>query len=172
MKENLQKIKSVGVKRSVMLTGDNEHVANSIGREAGVEAIASGLMPSEKVDYIKSLQKEGSKVAMIGDGVNDAPALAAADVGIAMGLSGTDIAIETAGLALATDDFERIPTLFRISRATMKIIKQNLIFAMAVNIIGVALSMYGLVPPLIAAVIHESNALIVMLNSIRLLRIE
>jgi Cd2+/Zn2+-exporting ATPase len=172
IKENLQKIKCIGVKKRVMLTGDNEHVANSIGREAGVDAISSGLMPHEKVDYIKSLQKDGSKVAMIGDGVNDAPALAAADVGIAMGLSGTDIAIETAGITLATDDFERIPTLFRISRATMKIIKQNLIFAMVVNIMGVALSMYGLVPPLIAAVIHESNALIVMLNSIRLLRIE
>ncbi len=160
-----------GIKKTVMLTGDNERIAKMIGEGIGVDEVASDLMPSEKVDHIKNLRAEGFKVAMIGDGINDAPALASADVGIAMGLSGTDVAIETAGITLSTDDLGKVPTLLRISKETIKIIKQNLAFAMTINILGIALTVYGVVPPLIAAVIHESNALAVMLNSIRLLKV-
>ena len=167
----IESAKLIGLKKTVMLTGDNEYIAKMIGESIGVDEVAYGLMPSEKVDYIKKMKAEGFKVAMIGDGINDAPALASSDVGIAMGLSGTDVAMETAGVTLSTDDLERVPTLLKISRETIKVIKQNLAFAMALNILGIVLTVYGVVPPLVAAVIHESNALAVMLNSIKLLKV-
>ena len=160
------------VKKTIMLTGDNESVAKTIGQQVGVDEVFFGLLPVQKVEKIKELKAQGYKVAMIGDGVNDAPALAISDVGIAMGLRGTDVAIETAGVVLATDDLKRIPTLLRIGSSTMTIIKQNLVFAMAVNLIGIGLSVTGIIPPLVASIIHESNAMLVMLNSLRLLRVD
>jgi Cd2+/Zn2+-exporting ATPase len=160
------------VKRTIMLTGDNESVAKSIGEQVGVDEVFFNLLPEQKVEKIKELKAQGYKVAMIGDGVNDAPALATSDVGIAMGLRGTDVAIETAGVVLATDDLKRIPKLLRIGSSTMTVIKQNLVFAMAVNVIGIGFSVTGILPPLVASIIHESNAMIVMLNSLRLLRVD
>lgn len=160
------------VKRTIMLTGDNELVAKTIGEQVGVDEVFFNLLPEQKVEKIKELKAQGFKVAMIGDGVNDAPALATSDVGIAMGLRGTDVAIETAGVVLATDDLRRIPKLLRIGSSTMTVIKQNLVFAMAVNLVGIGLSVTGVIPPLVASIIHESNALIVMLNSLRLLRVD
>jgi heavy metal translocating P-type ATPase len=160
------------VKKTIMLTGDNESVAKSIGEQVGVDEVFFNLLPEQKVAKIKELKAQGFKVAMIGDGVNDAPALATSDVGIAMGLRGTDVAIETAGVVLATDDLKRIPKLLRIGKSTMTVIKQNLVFAMAVNVIGIGLSVTGILPPLVASIIHESNAMIVMLNSLRLLRVD
>lgn len=160
------------VKRTIMLTGDNESVAKTIGEQVGVDEVFFGLLPEQKVEKIKELKAQGFKVAMIGDGVNDAPALATSDVGIAMGLRGTDVAIETAGIVLATDDLKRIPKLLRIGASTMTVIKQNLVFAMAVNVVGIGLSITGIIPPLVASIIHESNALIVMLNSLRLLSVD
>ena len=171
VKGALDKAKINGVVKTVMLTGDNSKVAKTVGEQIGVDEIKSDLLPSDKVDYIKELRSQGHSVAMIGDGINDAPALAASDVGIAMGLGGTDVAIETAGVILATDDLNRIPKLFRISRETIKIIKLNIAIAMTVNIVGIALSASGALSPLIAAVIHESNALVGMINSLRLLRV-
>jgi Cd2+/Zn2+-exporting ATPase len=160
------------VKKTIMLTGDNESVAKTIGEQVGVDEVFFNLLPEQKVEKIKELKAQGYKVAMIGDGVNDAPALATSDVGIAMGLRGTDVAIETAGVVLATDDLKRIPKLLRIGTSTMTVIKQNLVFAMAVNVIGIGLSTTGIIPPLVASIIHESNALIVMLNSLRLLGVD
>jgi Cd2+/Zn2+-exporting ATPase len=160
------------VKKTIMLTGDNESVAKIIGEKVGVDEVFFNLLPEQKVEKIKELKAQGYKVAMIGDGVNDAPALATSDVGIAMGLRGTDVAIETAGIVLATDDLKRIPKLFKIGSSTMTVIKQNLVFAMAVNVIGIGLSVTGILPPLVASIIHESNAMIVMLNSLRLLRVD
>lgn len=159
------------VKKTIMLTGDSALVADAIGAEVGVDEVIANLLPEQKVDEIKRLKAQGYKVAMIGDGVNDAPALATADVGVAMGLRGTDIAIETAGIILATDDLKRVPTILKIGKSTMNVIKQNLVFAMTINLIGIGLSIGGFITPLIASVIHESNALIVMFNSLRLLRV-
>jgi len=161
-----------GAEKIVMLTGDRRAVAESVGREAGFDEVVADLLPAQKVDHIKALQGEGRKVVMVGDGINDAPALATADVGVAMGLSGTDIAIETAGITLATNSLDRIPKLLRIGRATMGVIKLNIVFAMAVNFLGIALSVLGFVSPLVASIIHEGNAVIVMLNALRLLKVD
>jgi len=172
VKDVLTEVRMSGGMKTIMLTGDNAHVAKMVGEQAGVDEIVADLMPHEKVEYICGLKAKGHGVAMVGDGINDAPALAIADVGIAMGLSGADVSIETAGITLATDDLGKLPKLLRISRETMKIIKQNIMFAMAVNLLGVILSIYGFIPPLMASVIHESNALLVMVNSLRLLRLD
>jgi len=171
-KDALDKAKINGVTKTVMLTGDNQRIAKLVGEQIGVDEVKSDLMPSDKVDYVKELRAQGHHVAMVGDGINDAPALASSDVGIAMGLRGTDVAIETAGIVLATDDLNRIPKLFKISRATIRIIKANIAIAMAVNVFGIAFSMYGVLPPLLASVVHESNALVGLFNSLRLLRVD
>jgi len=172
VKNVLAQIKVNGVKHVVMLTGDNRSVANNVATICGVDEVISELMPVDKVSKIESFKNRGLTVAMVGDGINDAPALAQADVGIAMGLSGTEIAIETAGAVLLSDDLSKLSQLLNIGKMTMAIIKQNIIFAIAVNIIGIALSSQGIISPLAAAIIHESNALIVMVNSLRLLRIK
>jgi Cd2+/Zn2+-exporting ATPase len=171
-KDALNKAKIDGIIKTVMLTGDNERIAKSVGEQIGVDEVHFDLLPSDKVDYIKELRAQGHHVAMIGDGINDAPALANSDVGIAMGLRGTDVTIETAGIVLATDDLNLIPKLFKISRATMGTIKANIVIAMAVNVLGIAFSMYGLLPPLLASMVHESNALVGLFNSLRLLRVD
>ena len=172
VKNILAQTKVNGIKQVVMLTGDNKNVADSIAAACGIDNVISELMPADKVDKIEKMRAQGSTVAMVGDGINDAPALAQADVGIAMGLSGTDIAIETAGAVLLSDDLSKLSQLLKIGKMTMSIIKQNIAFAITINIIGIALSSQGLISPLSAAIIHESNALIVLLNSLRLLRVK
>jgi len=163
--------KENGIKQIIMLTGDNKHVTNNIASLCAIDKAIAELMPADKAHKIQTLKNQGSTVAMIGDGINDAPALAQADIGIAMGLSGTEIAIETADIVLVTDDLSNLPKLLKIGKTTMTIIKQNITFALAINIIGIALSSQGLITPLMASIIHESNALIVMANSLRLLKI-
>ena len=172
IREILAKTKENGVKEITMLTGDNENVARAVAEASGIDELISNMMPADKVDQIQKLRNQGHTVAMIGDGVNDAPALTAANVGIAMGLSGTEVAIETAEIVLAQDDLQRLPQLFRIGKKTMSIIKQNIAFALTINVIGIVLSTQGLITPLIGSAIHESNALIVMMNSLRLLRVQ
>ncbi|MFH1626043.1 MAG: cation-translocating P-type ATPase, partial [Pseudomonadota bacterium] len=172
VKEIISEIKRSGARRVVMLTGDKRMVADDVAFQAGIDEVVADLLPDEKVIHIQRLKEAGGKVLMVGDGINDAPALATADVGVAMGLTGTDIAIETAGITLANNRLEGIPKLLRIGRETMKIVKLNIAFALLVNTFGIILSAAGLVTPLTASVIHESNALLVMINSLRLLRVE
>jgi len=172
VKETLRQVKLNGVGKTVMLTGDNEYVAKIVGEQVGVDDIVPDVLPAEKVDYVRRLREAGHKVAMVGDGINDAPALAEADVGVAMGTTGTDVTIETAGVVLTSDNVDRLPTLLKIGRETMRIIKQNIAFAMMVNVLGIALSINGSISPLLASVIHESNALIAMFNSLRLLQVK
>jgi len=175
LRENVREIISdtrrSGAKKIVILTGDKQEVADEVAERAGVDEVVADLLPAEKVTHVKQLKEAGGKVMMVGDGINDAPSLATADVGIAMGLTGTDIAIETAGITLSNNNLEGVPKLLRIGRETMKIVKLNIAFALIVNAIGIILSSTGQVSPLIASIIHEGNALIVMLNSLRLLRI-
>jgi Cd2+/Zn2+-exporting ATPase len=168
-KEAIDKIREQGVSEIWMLTGDSELVADRIGKQLGIRYEAK-LLPEEKVMRVKEWKKQGQTVAMIGDGVNDAPALAAADIGIAMGAVGTDVAIETADIALMTDELEKIPTAIRLSRKALRVIKENLIFALVFNTVLVFLSAQGWVTMILGAVMHQASSLLVILSSMRLLR--
>jgi cation-transporting P-type ATPase C len=172
VKTVLTQVKRNGIKQVIMLTGDNKNASDAIATACNIDKAIPELMPADKANKIQSLKNEGLTVAMVGDGINDAPALAQADVGIAMGLSGTEVAIETAGVVLVSDDLSKLSQMLKIGKTTMSIIKQNIAFAIAINIIGIILSSQGLIPPMTASIIHESNALIVMANSLRLLKIK
>ncbi|HSB07353.1 MAG TPA: cation-translocating P-type ATPase [Thermodesulfobacteriota bacterium] len=167
----IDKIREEGVSEIWMLTGDNEQVAKRIAKELGVRYEAK-LYPEEKVKMVKEWKRQGQIVAMVGDGVNDAPALAAADVGIAMGAVGTDVAIETADIALMTDELEKIPRVIRLSRKALRVIKENLVFAIVFNTILVFLSAQGWMTMILGAIMHQASSLLVILNSIRLLKRE
>ena len=168
-KDAIDKIREQGVSEIWMLTGDSHQVADHIGKELGIRYEAK-LLPEEKVLRVKEWKKQGQVVAMVGDGVNDAPALAAADVGIAMGAVGTDVAIETADIALMTDELEKIPTAIRLSRKALRVIKENLVFAIVFNTVLVVLSAQGWVSMILGAVMHQASSLLVILSSMRLLR--
>lgn len=164
----VHKLRSIGVKKIVMLTGDNDRVAQAIGRRAGIGEVFSQLLPEQKVEAILLLKKSG-RVAMVGDGINDAPALATADVGIAMGAAGTDVAMETADVVLMSDNLKNIPFALQLSRRSQTIILQNLTFSLAVIVVLVA-SALGLHLPLpIGVVGHEGSTVLVCLNGLRLL---
>jgi len=168
-KDTIGQIRKEGISEIWMLTGDSELVANRIGKELGIRYEAD-LLPEEKVLRVKEWKKQGQTVAMVGDGVNDAPALAAADVGIAMGAAGTDVAIETADIALMTDELEKIPTAIRLSRKALRVIKENIAFALVFNTVLVFLSAQGWVTMILGAMMHQASSLLVILNSMRLLR--
>jgi Cd2+/Zn2+-exporting ATPase len=168
-KEAIKQIRGEGVSEIWMLTGDSALVADRIGRELGIRYEAK-LLPEDKVTSVKEWKRKGRVVAMIGDGVNDAPALAAADIGIAMGAVGTDVAIETADIALMTDDLEKIPAVVRLSRKALRVIKENLVFALIFNTLMVILSAQGWVTMILGAVLHQASSLLVILSSMRLLR--
>jgi Cd2+/Zn2+-exporting ATPase len=155
-----------------MLTGDNEETAKTVARNAGVDDFKSGLLPEEKMDILKELMREVKYVAMTGDGVNDAPAMAEAILGIAMGKMGTDAAIETADVVLMSDDLMKIPWLIRHSRRTLGIIKQNITFALLVKILFMSLSMFGLATLWMAIIADTGASLLVIFNGLRLLRNE
>jgi Cd2+/Zn2+-exporting ATPase len=163
-------LKKVGVHRMVMLTGDNEHSARIIAGTVGIEEVHAGLLPEDKLAWIQRAQSEGEIVAMVGDGINDAPALATANVGIAMGAAGSDIALETADVALMTDHLPLIPEALRISRTAIGIIRQNLAIALAT--VGILLTgvLLGQVNMAGGMLVHEGSVLVVILNGMRLMR--
>ncbi len=166
----IKQLKSLGLRRLIMLTGDNEVTAAAIAEEAGITEFKAGLLPEQKLRYIESLQADGEAVLMIGDGVNDAPALTLADAGIAMGVVGTDAAVESSDISLMTDGLSLVPQLLMAGRRTLAIVKQNIfIFAVLVNIIGIWLSGIGFLTPIAAAVVHNAASLFVVINSARLL---
>ncbi len=170
VRETLQQLLALGVRRLVMLTGDHETAARRTGAEVGVTDVRAGLLPEEKLAAIRELQQAHGALAMIGDGVNDAPALAAATVGIAMGGAGTAVALETADVALMADDLSRLPFAIGLSRASRAVIRQNL--AISLGVIGVLLltSVLGVVQLSGAVVLHEGSTILVVLNALRLLR--
>jgi len=170
MKSALDLIKGVGIKRVIMLTGDNEATARSIAEQVGITEFHANLLPEDKLNIIKDLQSHGESVAMIGDGVNDAPALTLSDVGIAMGAIGTDVAIESADIALMADDMMMVSETFGLSKRTYGIIKQNIwFFAVLVNVGGVYLSGMGFLTPIAGAIVHNVSSIFVVLNSARML---
>lgn len=168
--EVINELKALNFKRIIMLTGDNEATAKAVCDQVGISEFRANLLPEEKLDVIRELQAEGEIVAMIGDGVNDAPALMLAEVGIAMGAAGTDVAIEASNIALMADSIDMLPAVFSLSRRTFKIIRQNIwVFAVAVNIIGIYFSTMGFLTPITAAIIHNASSIFVVVNSSRLL---
>ena len=152
-----------------MLTGDNAATAKAVAAEVGIASVEAGLMPEDKIARIKALVATHHAVAMVGDGVNDAPALAAATVGIAMGHGGTDVALEAADVALMQDDLTRLPFAIDLGRATRTMIRQNVIFSMGVVIGLIPLTLFGIVPLPIAVVCHEGSTVLVALHGLRLL---
>ncbi|HWV24202.1 MAG TPA: HAD-IC family P-type ATPase, partial [Thermomicrobiales bacterium] len=159
-----------GVKRVAMLTGDNEATARRIAETIGTPEVHARLLPDDKLAWIREAQAGGDVVAMVGDGVNDAPALATADIGIAMGAAGSDVALETADVALMTDQPERIVDALRISRKTVGIIRQNLAIALVTVALLLAGVLAGEVDMAGGMLIHELSVLVVILNGMRLMR--
>jgi len=163
----IARLRDIGVTRMMMISGDNQNVADAVAGEVGLDVAFGDLMPDDKVVKIKALQKDGG-VAMVGDGVNDAPAMANATVGIAMGAAGSDVALETADIALMADDLETLPFAVGLSRATRRIIRQNLWASLGIVAILIPATLFGLgIGP--AVLIHEGSTLIVVFNALRLL---
>jgi Cd2+/Zn2+-exporting ATPase/Cu+-exporting ATPase len=165
----LAALRTVGIKQVEVLTGDNERTAAALAQQLGVRYRAN-LLPEHKIDVVKDYQARGQTVVMIGDGVNDAPALAQADVGIAMGAAGADIAIEAAHIALMRDDWMLIPEVIRIARRTMGVVKGNIAFTALYNLLGLTLAAVGILPPTLAAAAQSLSDLGILANSARLLR--
>jgi Zn2+/Cd2+-exporting ATPase len=169
-RESLVELKESGVRRVAMVTGDRQPVAMRVAKEIGCEEATGECLPQNKVDFVRTVRSKGYKVAVVGDGVNDAPALAAGDIGIAMGAAGSEVAIHSATIALMNNDLRRLPFLVKLSRSTRVVINQNFLFGVAFIIGGITLSALGLVPPAFAAALHTGGSLIVVFNSARLVR--
>ena len=166
-KETIAVLRKLGIERMIMISGDNQKVADAIAAEVGIEEAWGDLMPEDKVDAIKKLRAE-AKVAMVGDGVNDAPAMANATVGIAMGAAGSDVALETADVALMADNLSHLPFAVGLSRRTRSIIRQNVFVSLGVVALLVPATILGLgIGPAVA--MHEGSTLLVVFNALRLL---
>ncbi|MFQ5528071.1 MAG: heavy metal translocating P-type ATPase, partial [Thermoanaerobaculia bacterium] len=166
----LDELRELGVPELVMLTGDNEGTARAVAEAIGLEDYRAELLPPEKVAAVASLRERLASVAMVGDGVNDAPALATATAGIAMGAAGTDAAIETADIALMSDDLSKLPWLVRHSRRVLRIIRQNIFFSLAVKAAFIALAALGMATLWMAIAADMGASLLVVANGLRLLR--
>jgi Cd2+/Zn2+-exporting ATPase len=163
-------LRHAGIGRVVMLTGDNARVADAIGRTVGVDEVHAELLPQDKVHRIRAMVEGGRTVAMVGDGINDAPALAAASLGIAMGVAGSDAALETADVVLMGDDLRRLPYAFALGRRARRVIVQNLAFSSAVIATLIVATLAGWTNLTLGVIGHEGNTLLVVLNGLRLLR--
>lgn len=160
---------SMGVQKIVMLTGDNDKVAKAVAEEIGVDDYRAGLLPGQKQEFVKRLQNEGRIVGMIGDGINDAPALAQADIGIAMGKAGTDVAIETADVTLMNDDLSRVVDFISMSRKVLRRIKLNIFFSIIYNAVGLILGSLAMLTPVLAVIFQEAGCITVVFSSTLLL---
>lgn len=168
-RQAINELKQLGFKKIIMLTGDNKYTAEAIARDLDIEYKAE-LLPQDKITIVEELQKQGYIVAMVGDGVNDAPALTKANVGIAMGITGTDVALEAADIALMKDDWREVPQAVKIARRTFSTIKQNMAFGIGFDLIGISLAASGFLPPIFAAAAQSLPDVAVFLNSAKLLK--
>jgi cation-transporting P-type ATPase C len=166
----LAALRADGVRRVVLLTGDHPDTASAVAGELGITEFGAQVMPEDKHDLIRQLRAEGYTVAMVGDGTNDAPALALADIGIAMGAGGTDVAVETADVALAGDDLLALLALRDLGRSSVGLIRQNYTMSIAVNAAGLLVSAIGAMSPVLAAILHNASSVAVVANSSRLIR--
>ncbi|MCX6909205.1 MAG: HAD-IC family P-type ATPase, partial [Verrucomicrobia bacterium] len=167
--ETIRLLKTMGVERITMLTGDHPQVAAAVARAIGVDDFRAELLPEQKQEFVRKLQADGHIVGMIGDGINDAPALALADVGIAMGAVGTDVAIETADVTLMNDDISGVADFMWMSAKVLRRIKLNIFFSIIYNVIGLALGIIGLLTPVVAVLFQEAGCITVVFSSTLLL---
>jgi P-type E1-E2 ATPase len=168
-KNAIAELKRLGIREVIMITGDNPRTAERIAHELGIDRFFANVLPQDKLKIIRELQAEGRKVMFAGDGVNDAPALATADIGVAMGLAGTDVALETASIGLMDDEIELLPQIIDLSRTSLGVIRQNVIFSMSMNVLSLLLGGFGVIGPAIGALMHELSALPVLGNSAHLI---
>ena len=166
----LKQLKEIGIKCMVMLTGDHQNVGDAIAKQIGLTEAKGNLLPEDKVSEIRKLIQRYKKIAMVGDGVNDAPAMALSTVSIAMGAAGSDVALETADVALMSDQIERLPFVIGLSRESKRIIKQNIWISLGVVALLVPVTIFGLANIGLAVAFHEGSTIIVVLNALRLLR--
>ena len=168
--EMVRRLHATGVAKVVMLTGDNQRVAEAVAAQVGVDEVYAGLLPEDKLAIVAKLQAEGHVVAMVGDGVNDAPALATANIGVAMGAAGTGVAIEAADIALMGDDLLKLPQAIRLARGTVTTMRQNIGVALVVVATLLAGVLFGGVTMAVGMLVHEASVLVVIINAMRLLR--
>lgn len=171
-RETLARLRSLGIEDFIMLTGDRTEVARHIATHTGISRFQANCLPEDKLTYIRQLRAEGRKVMVVGDGLNDAPALAEGDLGVAMGALGNDVTIHTSDVALMSNDLRRLPDLLLLSAKTVGIINQNLLCGFAFIIVAIVLSTLGFISPIAAAFFHEFSAFFVIFNSARLLRFD
>jgi Cd2+/Zn2+-exporting ATPase len=169
-KESLAELKEAGVRRVAMISGDRQAVATRVAAEIGCEEARGECLPQNKVEFVRSVKAKGYRVAVVGDGVNDAPALAAGDIGIAMGAAGSEVAIHSATIALMNNDLRRLPFLVKLSRSTRAVINQNFLFGVLFIVVGLTVTSLGYIGPIPAAILHNVGSLIVIFNSARLVR--
>ena len=169
-KESLAELKESGVRRVAMVSGDRQPVVTRVAAQIGCEEAKGECLPQNKVEFVRSVKAKGYRVAVVGDGVNDAPALAAGDIGIAMGAAGSEVAIHTATIALMNNDLRRLPFLVKLSRSTRAVINQNFLFGTLFIIVGLTVTSLGYLGPIPAAILHNVGSLIVIFNSARLVR--
>ena len=168
--EALQQLQASGIRRIAMVSGDRRPVAERVAQEIGVPEVVAECLPQDKVEYVRQTKAKGHRVAVIGDGVNDAPALASGDISIAMGAAGSEVAINSATIALMNNDLRRLPFLIRLSRMARTIINQNFLFGIVFIIGGMAAASFGYLNPIVAAILHNVGSLFVVFNSARLVR--
>ncbi len=169
-RESLDQLTQSGVRRIAMVSGDRQPVAARVAKEIGCQEVLAECLPQNKVDYVRQMKAKGYCVAVVGDGVNDAPALAAGDIGIAMGAAGSEVAIHSATIALMNNDLRRLPFLVRLSRQTRSVINQNFLLGVLFVLGGLTLAIFGIIHPLVAALLHVMGGILVVLNSFRLVR--
>ncbi|MHB8172000.1 MAG: heavy metal translocating P-type ATPase [Thermincolia bacterium] len=168
--EAIQRLRATSIGEIWLLTGDNPRTAAAIAAKIGITDYVAEQLPEHKGEAINRLKEQGRRVAMVGDGINDAPALALADVGIAMGIAGTDVAVQTADIVLMSDDISKIPDLLKLSRHVLRTIHQNIIVSMAINFVAMVLAAMGIMGPIMGALVHNAGSVLVVANSGRLIK--
>ncbi len=170
-RESIERLRELGVEKIVLLSGDRRRIAESVARKAGITEVYAQLLPEEKLEKLRQLQAAGYRVAMVGDGINDAPALAAANVGVALGGTSVDVTAEAADIVYLSPGLDKFPVLVEVSRKSLATVRQNIwLFALVTNAGAVTAASYGILGPIGAAVFHQASSFLVMMNSLRLLR--